>query len=187
MGKLPLRPLFFVPAYLLLAAVSSLLGTSGLEISGFWPFLFGLGCFALHFAWTFRALAFVSKRLRSMRYSVDVSEPLPTARRFLLVLIVCFGGAVLYKTYLQPALFGGTPFDKPLEMALAFATVFLFFGIFWISARALCEAEMGRKVPAHSIVGTFLLFIYIVIGAPFIYRRLKKLGEQSPDGIAEPA
>lgn len=187
MEKPPLRPLLFVPAYLLLTVIATLLGNPGLDISAFWSRLFGVGCLALHFRWTFRALSFVSMRPPFVQKGADVSDPLRTARRFLVMLILCFGGAVLYKAYLHPVMFGGMPLYEPLEMLLGLVTAFLFFGIFWISARAVCEAEVGKRVPAHSVVGTFLLFIYIVIGAPFIYRRLKKLGEPVRAGIPEPA
>ncbi len=64
-------------------------------------------------------------------------------------------------------------------------TAILFFGFFWVPARAVCEAEAGRKVPLHSVVGTFLLFVYIVIGAPFIYRRLKDIGNKTVGGYAD--
>ena len=186
MEKLPLRPLLFVPAYLLLNVMSVFPTLLGLELAAFWAVLFGLGCFALHFRWTFRALAFASERLRSVQHGAGVPAPLRTARRFLLMMIFFFGSAILYKTYLQPAV-SETPFAELLEMPLVLLVAFLFFGIFWISARAVCDAEAGKRVPAHSVVGTFLLFIYIVIGAPFIYRRLKKMGEPVRAGIPEPA
>lgn len=187
MERLPLRPLLFVPAYLLLTAIGILLGAPGLDISIFWTALFGLGCFAFHFRWTFRALAFVSKRPPVVQKGAGVSDPLRRARRFSVMMILGFGALILYGVYLQPVVGSETLFAELLEMPLLLLVVFSFFGIFWISARAVCEAEAGKKVPAHSVVGTFLLFIYIVIGAPFIYRRLKKLGEQLPAGIAEPA
>ena len=182
MGKLPLRPLFFLPAYLLTGFVSAYPVLMDIQFAEFWSLLLGLSAAALQFTWTYRALAFASKRLQHLRHSVSDSQPLRTALRILLMLIAFFAGIALYKGYLQAAVFGGTLLDQPIAWFLAFGAAILFFGIFWIPARALCEAEMGRKVPAHSVVGTFLLFVYIVIGAPFIYRRLKHLRDQPIGG-----
>jgi hypothetical protein len=38
-------------------------------------------------------------------------------------------------------------------------------------------AEDGAETPPSRVVGTFLLFLFLVVGAPFIYRRLEALGE----------
>ena len=184
MEKLPLRPLFFVPAYLFLSLMSVYPVLLDIEFAEFWSLLLGLGAFALQFTWTYRALAFVSTRLHYPRHGVSDSQPLWTARRILLMLTAFIAGVVLYKGYLQSAVFSGTLLDEPVEWFLAIGTTSLFFGFFWIPARAVCEAEAGRKVPAHSVLGTFLLFIYIVIGAPFIYRRLKTLGDTTVSGYA---
>jgi hypothetical protein len=187
MEKLPLRPLFFVPAYLLVFVATSFSTAPGVEVSIFWSSLFGLGLFALHFFWTYRALAFAFERRRFMGRGAGVSDPLHTARRFILIVILILGISPFYQVYLKPALFSGAPFDEPLEFLLALAGLYFSFGIFWIAARTLCEAELGGKASTIGIIGTFFQFLTVVIGAPFIYRRLKNLREQPSGGIAETA
>jgi len=187
MEKLPIRPLVFVPAYLLLVVVSASLAAPGLDIPGIWATLLGLAVFALHFTWMFRAMAYASKWRRPMGLSRGVSDPPTTVLRFLLMMFLCLGVGALYKAYLQPAITDGTSLDKTIELAIALPTLYFLVGMFWISARTLCEAEMGRQAPTFSIVSTSILFFYIFIGAPFIYRRLKKLNEPLPGGLAETA
>ncbi|MGF1632094.1 MAG: hypothetical protein ACFCUT_21675 [Kiloniellaceae bacterium] len=187
MEKLPLRPLVFVPVYLLLLAVSALLKVPGLGTSGIWAPLLSMAAVALHFTWMFRAVAYASKWRRSMGRSLGVSEPSATVLRFLLMTFLCLGVAVLYKAYLKPAIGEESSLDRIVEMALVLPTLYFVVGMFWISARTLCEAEMGRKASTFSIGSTAILFIYIFIGAPFIYRRLKDLSEPLPGGLAETA
>lgn len=187
MEKLPLRPLVFIPAYLLLLAVSALLKVPGLATSGIWPALLSMAAVALHFAWMVRAVTYASKWRRSMGQTLSVSEPPTTVLRCLVMTFLILGVAVLYKAYLKPAVGEGSPLDNTVEMALAAPGLYFLVGMFWISARTLCEAEMGRKAPTSSIVATSILFFYIFIGAPFIYRRLKNLSEPLPGSLAETA
>lgn len=186
MEKLPLRPLVFVPAYLLLAVVSAFLAAPGLDIPGVWVSLLGLAVFALHFTWMFRALAYASKRRISVGLNLGASDPATTVLRYLVLMLLCFGIGALYKAFLQPANSAGSSLDKTIEFAIALPALYFLAGIFWIPARALCEAEMGRKATTFSIVGTAILFFYIFIGAPFIYQRLKKLNAPLSGGLAEP-
>jgi len=187
MEKLPLRPLVFVPVYLLLLAVSAVLKVPELGISGIWAPLLSMAAVALHFTWMLRALAYASKWRRSMGRSPGVSEPLTAVLRFLLMTFICLGVIVLYKVYLKPAVGEESPLDRGVELALTLPTIYFLVGMFWISARTLCEADMGRKASTFSIVSTAILFMYIFIGAPFIYRRLKNLSEPLAGGLAETA
>ena len=186
MEKLPLRPIFFVPAYLLLFVVSVSLASPKLGISNLWPWFFSLAGFALHFVWVFRALVFASGRLRFIGRGSSGSDALRIAGRFFMMMILCFGVATLYKAYLKPVVGSVTPLDETLEMLLALATLYFFLGIFWISARTLCEAELGGKATTYGTISTCLLLLNLFIGAPFIYRRLETLRELPPVRMTEP-
>jgi hypothetical protein len=187
MDKLPIRPLVFVPVYLLLFFVALFLTAPGLQIPGIWAPLLGLAVFALHFTWMFRATAYASKRRSSMGRSLGVQDPPTTVLRFLLMTLLCLGLGELYEAYLQPALIEGTSLDKAIQFAIVLPTLYFLVGMFWIAARALCEAEMGPKAPTSGIASTAILFFFILIGAPFIYRRLKNLSEPLAGGLAETA
>ena len=187
MEKLPLRPLVFVPAYLLLWAVSAILAAPGLGISGIWAAVLSMAVVALHFTWMVRAVAYASKRRLSMGLSSDVSKPSATVLRFLLMTVLILGVSAPYKAYLEPVVGEGSALDTTVETALALSGLYFLVGMFWISARTLCEAEMGRKAPIFSIVATAILFSFLLIGAPFIYRRLKELNAPLTDGLTEPA
>jgi len=91
----------------------------------------------------------------------------------------------LYKIYLKPAILDVASLDKTIEAGLAMLLIYFLVGMFWISARTLCEAELGRKVSTFSVIGTCMQFFFIFIGAPFIYLRLRKLSEPIVGGTAE--
>lgn len=184
MEKLPLRPLVFIPTYLVLFVASVLVSAPGLEVSAIWGALLGLTLFALHFTWMFRALAFASKRRGAMGGSRGAAEAPTTFLRFLVLMVLCFGVGELYEAYLQPAITGGSSLDQAIEAVFALLTIYFLVGMHWMSACAVCEAEMGRKASTFSIVSTAILFFFILIGAPFIYQRLKKLNEPLSDGLA---
>jgi hypothetical protein len=122
-----------------------------------------------------------------MGRSQGVSEPPTAVLRFLLMTFVCLGVGMLYKATLKPVIGEGSPLDSTVEIAIALPGLYFLAGMFWISARTLCEAEMGRKAPTFSIVATSILFFFIFIGAPFIYQRLKKLNEPLAGSLAETA
>jgi hypothetical protein len=171
MAKLPLRPILFiflylgslvVPFYLAQHNVTHTVNLAALGVA------FAL---LLQLVWTHQAATFISK----------VSHTGTAASAWTRGLLGLFGLVVvyvlLYDNYIKPAISGTViaPFldrESPILGALFIVPVLIGF---WLTARAVCDAEEKGHVPAHSVVGTFLLFFYLIIGAPFIYRRLKVL------------
>ena len=173
MTKLPLRPILFIPAYFLSLAIIGLPLLFQMEFTVYWAAAAVLFALILQLWWTYQALAFACQFVgerSGLRTQTTVKCLL-----FLLILFAVY--AAIFPSYIRPHL-SGTPFEISLGMnspILGLAVCIAFLAVFWLSARIVCEAEEKRKVPAHGVVGTFLLFFYIIIGAPFIYGRLKRL------------
>lgn len=183
MPRLPPRPIFFIPFYLLLSIVAVYPKIAGATFAPYCAIIGTCGVVLLHLFWVFQAIAFVaglsipSRKISDQRRLV---KPLS-------IIGVCVVYAATFDLFLKPHLFAGTPVEEILRVVFVIAVIFAaiaFFAIFWIAARTICEAEEDRKVTAYNIVGTFLLVVYIVIGAPFIYARLQRLSEKAPRSAA---
>jgi hypothetical protein len=171
MTKLPLRPVLFIPAYFLALATVMIPALLGQTFTMVWMAVAVSLALILQLWWTYRAAAFATQ---------ITGEPGSRTIIKYLLLVICIGAvyAAIFPSFVKPHLVG-TPFEAYLGVespVMGLVVCLVFLAIFWIAARAVCEAEGKGKVPAHSVVGTFLLFFYIVIGAPFIYGRLKRLG-----------
>jgi ABC-type transport system involved in cytochrome c biogenesis permease subunit len=174
MTKLPLRPVLFVPAYFLSLATVMVPLLLGQTFTMAWVAVAVSLALILQLWWTYRAVAFASQ---------VTDEPGKHSSRTTikyLLLVICIGAvyAAIFPSFVKPHLVG-TPFEAYLGVdspVMGLVVCLVFLAVFWVAARVVCEAEAKGKVPAHSVVGTFLLFFYIIIGAPFIYGRLKRLG-----------
>ena len=176
-----MNPLVFILAYLLLAGLAVFPELVGQNYPLLWAALGSCGALMLQSVWTIQALAFSSKLLTGKQQA----KYMTVARVVVLVLLLCVGFVALYNGHLKAHLAVGAPLAtvvKVISSVCEGGAVVLFFSMFWIAARGICEVEekgKGKgKVPAHRVVGTFLLFVYLVIGAPFIFGRLKKLSAQ---------
>ena len=72
----------------------------------------------------------------------------------------------------------GTPSFFAIQFLAIAVGVLLVLVIFWVASSALCEIERGAPESAVRIVGTFLCFFYLLVGAPFIFGRIQKLSEK---------
>jgi Na+/H+ antiporter NhaD/arsenite permease-like protein len=177
MTKLPLRPALFISAYFLSMAIAIVPALLGQRFTMYWVAVAVLLALILQLWWTYRAVAAAS-RLTDER---GRHSPRTTVKYLLFLIGIGAVYVAIFPYYVKPRL-AGTPLELYLGVdspVLGLAGCFLFLAVFWIAARAVCEAEEKRKMPAHNVVGTFLLFFYLVIGVPFIYGRLKRLGIQS--------
>lgn len=181
MAKLPLHPLILIPAYLLLACVATIPMLGGQHYA-----LGVTGALGLQVAWAIQALAFASKEHVGDGRIARITQ-LATARFVVLTLLVCLAVVALYYGYLNwgpTSETSVTAILKALSSICEGLAVVLFFAVLWISAAGICDAEESGKAPAHRVVGTFLLLVYVVIGAPFIFTRLKRLAHQPEDRVA---
>jgi hypothetical protein len=166
-----LRPLLLIPAYILLALGPFLGATVGTPAAMFVALAATLVCFLLHASWVTQAAAFAAAR-----------EPGGAASRAALIRYLPYAaltfaaGAIAcdWVSHNFAGTAGATTFDSA-SMTLAMAAVISFCAMNWTAAQALCSAEAGRPAPAHAVLGTFLQFVYLVVGSAFIYRRLQAL------------
>ena len=169
MSQLPIHPALFFALYivpLLLVPASQYPWVPFRELS--LSIAVG-GTLLVHLFWVFQTLTFVTSQSGKNRLHQGL---------FFLSLLFLLG------TYL--GLFAGVLKTNPLEGGsgslfgtksplVAGGFIGAFVAFLWVAARALCEAEERGRVSAHNVVGTFLQLFYVVVGAPFIYRRLKAL------------
>lgn len=178
MKKLPLHPVVFIILYLLLACVAVFPTSTGST----WSFYSAIGgtaaALGLQILWSFQALSAASS---SAPDAAGARIWLVRARYGVLLLVLCLG--LLAANELVQA--NGASLPAPLvSVSGALSSVcgslgaVSFFGIFFAVARGICDAERARSMSKVGAVATFFLLVYMVIGAPFIYGRLKKLSGQ---------
>lgn len=175
MAQLPLRPILFVPLYLLSIVPMAVFASASIPGAEY-AYALGSGAnFLLHWLWLFRTLRVASESSRG-------SKPFMMPVALLVAWIALLAWLAFYQDHadLLQERMKALQLDRFGEVAGAIVVgvvVLTFFAFIWVTSRRLVEAEEKRKVPAHWVVGTFLLLFYIVIGAPFVYRRLKALRE----------
>ena len=151
MRRLPLRPLVFIPIYIALGffVPAYAVNTGGIDaLSLAMAAIFV--CTLLHVTWIWRALAFAAGH-----------DPTRGPRRL---------------ARARPLAPLGPEWLAAVEPFLIFAMVVGFFMLAWCAARTVCDAEVESGAPSHAAIGTFLALLYLVIGAPFVYGRLRALG-----------
>ncbi len=187
MAKLPIRPIIFVPAYLLVYVMVFL------AVIGWGPIPWSVGALgilggiSLHIVWIFQSLTFLSQLPISYRENTRLVSLASRAHRFLPYGVIACAIAISYETLLEPQLVSWPTIELflgGLIEIIGMVAVFLYFALFWIAARALCEAEDGPRSEYGKIFGTFLLFAYLAFTAPFIFRRLKKLDAKCSFGAS---
>lgn len=166
-------PLLFVCIYLILAILTASPTGYGLPYAITLAIVGFIGAFAVHLYWVFLTLRLTTRaRKDNSKYSK-------------LAMRAGIGGtslavvSTILRTFSAPHITDNSIANAAytiMEMMAAFSLL----SVFWFAARSLCDAEDQRKTPASKVVGTFLLYLYIVIGAFFISRRLKNLSYQQP-------
>ena len=171
MPKLPMPPLLFLLLYagvgffLLPALVLELTHNSELSVAS----LNFVGVIQLY--WTFTAAACASRLAGSWR---DFKKAMLCLTATLVVLSVVVSHDMWWGAFVAP------PVDHPLAILLNIvggACAILVFAIFWFAASSVCEAD----VEPRSFGWTFFSFIYLPIGAFFIYPRLKRARRASTE------
>lgn len=179
-----MKPIYFVPAYLALAVLTTGLPmeepeSTYLALAGF------IGTLALHLMWIRQAENSLSEKL------APAQSHLP--RKFYKyhnAVGIIAGLLIIAGLFLKgSSVLEETPIKEMLLFAFKILAVvwWVFFVLMlWVAAQSLCFAEGNAKAKVNSVVGAVFLFFYIPIGAPFIYARLKKIqgvytAELAPD------
>jgi len=173
----PMRPWKFISLYLILVVGSFLLQGYPWKFAIFASLICILAAFALHLTWVFRGLNTLSNSTHGVSHGG--ANWMGTARRSLVYSAVLV--AIVLVIHILPGPSVDAKWYNLFNFATAFIVLFAFLfllRIFWIAAVALCDSEAQTKAPPHTVVGTFLLYWYLVLGAPFLYKRLVKLRDQ---------
>lgn len=168
MPTLVRTPLLFVIIYLGFAALSVYPTIYGLPFSSYFAIVGAVLSFAIQIYWTFLAMR-ISSRARNDSNGYAKRATLAAAGGAILTLAV-----IVYKVFIVQGALGDGSIDIAERLLIAL-TMLLWFSFFWFAAQSLCSAEEQRKPPAIQTVGTFLLFVYLAIGAFFLSSRLKRL------------
>lgn len=170
MEKLPLNPWAFIAAFIGLIMLSLLEETTASPlVREFAMYAPGLAFF-LQLIWSWQAVRFIS---------IVFPPAAKIRRRFELLLKIAAAGMgiiVIGSTFTEQLVAASTrELLSASIMIFGMIVVAIVLAVFWNAAAALCMAEDGAETPSSRVVGTGFLFLYLVIGAPFIYRRLKAL------------
>jgi hypothetical protein len=170
MEKYPLNPWAFEAVFICLIMASTLEdGTASPRVREFAMYAPGLA-FLLQLVWSWQAVRFIS---------IIFPPAAKIRRRFELLLKLAAAGMgiiVVGSTFTeQLAAASSKELSSAIIMIFGMVVVAVVLAVFWNAAAALCMAEDGAETPPSRIVGTGFLFLYLVIGAPFLYRRLKAL------------
>jgi len=166
MPPLPFNPWLYIALFIFLTIATQFSPASSMML---WTVGASVLLMTLHLTWIWQAL----------RLIVAVYEPaakhLQRVRTSLICTVVGLG--VTFAIIPTMASSANQPPEPQFWIAFIsmFCGVLAFFWTFWSAASALCNAEDRGEPPAIRIVGTFLLCLYLIIGAPFIYKRLKAL------------
>lgn len=170
-GKLPMNPWLFIGLALLLTAI----GAWNIERHVAWTSVtYGAG-WMLQLVWIFQAGLYASGQ--ADRKSGSGEEGAKRTRLMIGALITL---AVAFSVMVFGFLFFANPETGTINGAAAlvfgpamFLTFAAFFTLIFQAAKALCRAE--EKNTGERIFVTCLLFLYLIIGAVFLSRRLKGL------------
>lgn len=174
MTKLPMKPIYFVPAYLVLAALPH--GFPMEETDSMYLAVVGIiGTLVLHLVWIRQA----ENSLSEMFVDVQIKPP----KKF----YKYHNSVIVISALLTIGLFFKGTISSDIEEILIKKMIFFglnilaltwcgfFILMLWSAAQSLCLFEDKAKPKSNRVVGTFVLFFFISIGAPFIYGRLKKI------------
>jgi hypothetical protein len=179
-GRLPMNP------WLLIALIVSLLAVAAWSIGGDhmgWLAPADFSAMALQLAWILQAGLYAFDKADQ---KLGTSAERARQRRLMFGALICLAIAA-------PVLFIGFSFFANRETgtitgtaALPFGLAMLlgaasFFTFIFRVAKILCQAE--EKETGERIFVTCLLLCYLIIGAPFVFNRLKRLEQPRGSGL----
>ena len=170
-SKLPMNPWFFIVLMVSLTAI----GAWSIEQHMGWTAGADAAALALQLAWIFQAGMFAFGKADRI---FGFNEKLAKQKRLMIGALICLVIAFLvtilgFSLFADPksgTITGTSALVFGPTMLLVFAS---FFTLIFQAARILCHAE--EKNTGERIFVTCLLFLYLIIGAPFLFRRLKQL------------
>ena len=170
-GKLPINPWLFIGLTLLLTAI----GAWNIERHMAWTSVAYGAAWMLQLAWIFQAGLYACGQAEQK--SGAGGERINRKHRMIGALIVL---AIAFSTMIFGFLFFANPETGTIDgaPALVFGPAMLltfaaFFTLIFQAAKALCLAE--EKNTGERVFVSCLLFLYLIIGAVFLFRRLKQL------------
>lgn len=173
MAKLPMRPIKFIVIYLLVSFFAIVSQKFGGAFGLYAGLILGLAAGSLHLAWTFQSLRFASTF--SAPTGASETTQIRAAFRSSGFAAALTAFVVIYDKFLESYI--PSNIAQVFGVLIIFSAFFFLLRVFWIAASTLCAAEQKETPDAHSVIGTFLLFFYLLIGAPFIFRRLRAIAE----------
>jgi hypothetical protein len=180
--KLPPNPWLFVLAYFTSAVASILAQTAYFSFSAYLAFLFIVAAFLFHIVWTVAALDFIS--VANAREKGKVREgyaDLAYKGRLAAGYGIALTVGVFVVNFALKSVFG-TEQSQALaipQALLSILAIFFLARFFWIAGYALSQAEIGENPPFYAKLGAFLMFVYLFVGAPFIFYRLKAIAARA--------
>jgi len=170
-SRLPMNPWLFIVLAISLTAIGAL----NIEKRGVWTGIADAAFLVLQLTWILQAgLYAAGKAERKSGTSEKRTKQTQLMIDTLISVAIIWSGMVLgfwLLTGSETGEIGGTP-ALPFVLATLLALAALFTLVFQ-AAKALCVAE--EKNTGERIFVTCLLFLYLIIGAPFLFRRLKRL------------
>jgi hypothetical protein len=168
--SLPMRPAYFVPAILSLYVIGGALALRYIYLELGLSLVAG----ALIGIWILQAALYATHSGSSQSGEIWTAKHSQWLRRF----AACSAVSVLLLFALVFVL-GNQPKNAVLETPLTLlglGAVFSWFAFIWAAARTIVKIEspLGADLLAPTL-GTFILLVYIFIGAFFVYRRLERL------------
>jgi hypothetical protein len=170
-GRLPMNPWLFIVLMVSLTAI----GAWSIEQHMAWTAGADAAALALQLAWIFQAGTFAFGKADQ---KFGISEKRAKRKRLMIGALICVAIIFLvmilgFSFFADPKTGAITgPEALPFVLAMLFGAASAFTLIFQV-AKILCQAE--EKETGERIFVTCLLFLYLIIGAPFLFRRLKEL------------
>ncbi|MDQ0466996.1 hypothetical protein QO010_004793 [Caulobacter ginsengisoli] len=163
--QLPLRPVTFVVVYVLLTALSVEPTVMG------WPW-----------SWYYASAGLTAVMAWHCLWAAQLAQTAATPRRSDLVRTLAFAApgvfAVAVLLNMNRDLYAPASMAAGVGQALTVVvagSVGAFFVLLWLSARRFCATEREKGGGSLGVFLTFVLALYVVIGAPVLYFRIKRL------------
>lgn len=174
MSKLPMHPVKFVVIYVLVSSLAMALQEFGGSLGSYMDLILVISAAALHLSWTLQSLQFVSS-ISKPSGTAEVTAVQAAIRSIVFAGVLIVSVAVydrFLKSHFPPIA------SQVIGILIIFSAIYFLLRVFWIAASSLCSAEQKKVADAHTIIGTFLLFFYLLVGAPFIFRRLRAIAAE---------
>lgn len=168
--QLPQRPVTFSAAYLLLTALMVEPTVLGLPGSLYVAWIGFAAILSWHCLWAAQLAGTGRRRAEAPSQGPDLVRTLA----FVPPGLVVAGG--VYGLFIQP--YTPAPIAAVLDAGLVLVWIcvgFSFLALLWLSAQRFCATERERSAGSHGVFLTLVLALYVFIGAPILYPRVKRL------------